>query len=316
MKTATYKTKSANKTEPKQDKFISKILENLDKVNAGDWENYTDIGDVFPSNLFTGKNYKGFNIVALFLDTIANGFTSARYATFSSIAKAGGKLQKGAKGCVIEFFSYVYKDKETGKNYTTEQVREMPAEQQKQIDKIPCLKTYTVFNSQFIENLTDLNLDIIDDLPEENEVDELQNCEKFISNIILNGDLDLRFGNGTIAYYSPAMDYVFMPERKYFVSTSKFYSVLFHEIIHWTGNAQRLDRVMKGHKDKESYSFEELIAEMGAMLNCLQFGILNEFINSVRYLKSWADRNSQDRETAIRKAFIESKKAKKFLENL
>ncbi|WP_419870995.1 zincin-like metallopeptidase domain-containing protein [Chryseobacterium sp. CT-SW4] len=305
-----------NVSEIKEDKFIAKILENLDKVNSEDWENYTDIVSVLPSNLFTGKNYKGFNIVALFLDTIANGFTSARYATFSSITKAGGKLQKGAKGCVIEFFSYVYKHKESGKNYSSEQIRDMPAEQQKQIDKIPCLKTYTVFNSQFIENLTDLNLDIVDDLPKENEVEVLQNCENFISNIIQNGDLDLRFGNGTIAYYSPAMDYVFIPERKYFVSTSKFYSVLFHEIIHWTGNTQRLNRVMKGHKDKESYSFEELIAEMGAMINCLQFGILNEFINSVRYLKSWADHNSQERETAIRKAFIESKKAKKYLESL
>ena len=92
----------------------------------------------------------------------------------------------------------------------------MPTEQQKLIDKIPCLKTYTVFNSQFIENMPDLNLDIVDVIPEENEIVKLQNCEKFISNIILNGNLDLRFGNGTIAYYSPAMDYVFMPERKYF----------------------------------------------------------------------------------------------------
>ena len=52
------------------------------------------------------------------------------------------------------------------------------------------------------------------------------------------------------------------------------------------------------------------------MLNCLQFGIFEEFINSIRYLKSWAYANSQNRETAIRKAFTESKKAKKFLENL
>ena len=55
---------------------------------------------------------------------------------------------------------------------------------------------------------------------------------------------------------------------------------------------------------------------MGAMLCSLQFGIMEEFINSVRYLKGWATRNSQDRETAIRKAFTESKKAKKYLENL
>ena len=48
----------ANVSEIKQDKFIAKILENLDKVNNGDWENYTDIWDALPSNLFTVKNYK------------------------------------------------------------------------------------------------------------------------------------------------------------------------------------------------------------------------------------------------------------------
>ena len=94
------------------------------------------------------------------------------------------------------------------------------------------------------------------------------------------------------------------------------YSTLFHEVIHWTGHESRLNREMKGSRDKESYSFEELIAEMGAMLCSLQFGIYEEFINSIRYLKGWATHNSQDKETAIRKAFIESKRAKKYLELL
>ncbi|MCT2410051.1 zincin-like metallopeptidase domain-containing protein [Chryseobacterium antibioticum] len=313
MKTA-YRKVQSKTTETKQDKFISKILENLDKVNVNDWEQYTKLESAYPCNLFTEQNYKGFNMVALFLDTIANGFTSAKYATFNSISKAGGKLQKGAKGCVIEFFSFIYKHIETGKTYTQDQVKEMTKLQQNKINKIPCLKNYTVFNSQFIENLSDLNLNIIDDQPEEKELEELQNCESFISKIITKGELDLRFGVDTTAYYSPALDYIFMPEKKYFVSTSKYYSILFHEIIHWTGNGNRLNRTLAGHKDKESYSFEELIAEMGAMLNCLQFGILNEFINSVRYLKSWANHNSQERETAIRNAFLESKRAKKFLE--
>lgn len=315
MNTA-YKKRPAKTIDPKQDKFITKILENLDKVNASDWEKYTDLQGAYPCNLFSGKYYKGFNIVALFLDTIANRFTSARYATFNSISKAGGRLQKGAKGCVIEFFSFIYKDIESGKSYTLDQVKAMTKEQEKKINKIPCLKSYTVFNSEFIENLSELDLDIVDDLPEESEIEELQNCETFISNIITKGELDLRFGLGSTAYYSPALDFVFMPERKCFVCTSKYYSVLFHEIIHWTGNAERLNRSLHDHTNKESYSFEELIAEMGAMLNCLQYGILNEFINSVRYLKSWVQHNSQDRETAIRKAFVESKKAKKFLENL
>jgi|GEM_PF-6942443 len=54
MKTA-YKKRPSNTTEPKQDKFISKILENLDKVNASDWERYTNLEGSYPCNLFTGK---------------------------------------------------------------------------------------------------------------------------------------------------------------------------------------------------------------------------------------------------------------------
>ncbi|RMZ61273.1 DUF1738 domain-containing protein [Chryseobacterium nematophagum] len=303
-------------SEIKEDKFITKILENLDRVESDDWEAYTNLKGAYPSNSFTGQQYQGFNILVLFLDTIVNGFSSLRYATFNSIAKAGGRLKKGAKGCVIEFFSFIYMHKETGKVYTVEQFREMAPEQQQHINKLHCLRNYIVFNSQFIENLSELDLDIVEELPEENGIGEIQNIENFISKIIVNGNLDLRFGNGSTAYYSSSSDYVFMPEKKHFVSVAKFYSVLFHEIIHWTGNVDRLNRVMAGHKDKESYSFEELVAEMGAMLNCLQFGILNEFINSVRYLKSWINCNHLNTEIAIRKAFIESKKAKKYLEAL
>lgn len=317
MKTATVKNKKNTSTESKQDNFISKILENIDKVSTKDWENYTSLRDGHPSNLFTGSHYKGFNILALFIDTIANGFCTAKYATFNTISKAGGKLRKGAKGCVIEFFSFIYKHKETKKTYTIEQVLNMDPEQTKEIEKIPCIKTYTVFNSEFIKNIQDLNLNIDqDDQPQCSELEEIQSCEKFISKIIDNGDLNLKFDRTAIAFYSPSKDFVYMPERQFFISTSKYYSVLFHEIIHWTGHHDRLNRDLKGSQDQESYSFEELIAEMGAMLTCLQFGILEEFINSVRYLKSWIDKNSHDRETIIRKAFSESKKAKKYLESL
>lgn len=315
MRTVTAKNRNNTSNEPKQDKFISKILENIDKVSAKDWENYTSLKDAYPSNLFTGTHYKGFNILALFFDTMANGFCTTKYATFNSISKAGGKLKKGAKGCIIEFFSIIYKHKETKKSYTVEQVLNMTSEQRKEIEKMPCIKIYTVFNSEFIENIQDLNLNIdLNDQPQENKFEEIQNCENFISEIIVKGNLNLKFDRTAVAFYSPLKDFVSMPERQFFISSSKYYSVLFHEIIHWTGNPDRLNRDLKGSQDQESYSFEELIAEMGAMLNCLQFGILEEFINSVCYLKSWSDRNSRDRETAIRKAFSESKKAKKYLE--
>jgi len=316
MKTTKKTTTRKYKTEPKGDKFIDKILENLDQVNAKDWEMYANLDSVYPSNLFTKKRYKGFNVMTLFLDTVVKKFTSAKYATFNSISKAGGKLKKGAKGCVIEFFTYTYKHKETGKYYSLEQVKLMNEAERKNIGKIPCIKNYVVFNSELIENLSEINLDIVDEEASENEISEQVNCEIFISYIITKGNLKLKFGLEEVAYYSPSFDYVQLPERKYFFTASKYYSTLFHEIIHWTGHPRRLDRELKGHSDIESYSFEELIAEMGAMLISLQFGISEEFVNSLCYLKGWTTKNIENRETNLRNAFTQSKKAKKFLESL
>ncbi|HAP96478.1 ArdC family protein [Epilithonimonas hominis] len=96
-----------------EDKFISRIIENLDKVKTQDWELYTTYKFQAPKNLFSQNTYKGFNLLTLYIDTLTNGFTSSLYATFNSISKAGGKLKKGSKGVVIEFFSFVYKHRET-----------------------------------------------------------------------------------------------------------------------------------------------------------------------------------------------------------
>ena len=71
-----------------------------------------------------------------------------------------------------------------------------------------------------------------------------------------------------------------------------------------------------GFSDIDIYSFEELIAEMGSMLICLQNGIKSEILNSIRYLKSWSDNNLDDRINNIKNAFKESKRAKKYLETL
>ena len=55
---------------------------------------------------------------------------------------------------------------------------------------------------------------------------------------------------------------------------------------------------------------------MGSMLIALHNGIHTELINSIRYLKGWSDTNKENRIENIKNAFIQSKKAKKFLESL
>ncbi len=76
-----------------------------------------------------------------------------------------------------------------------------------------------------------------------------------------------------------------------FKGVSEYYSTLFHELCHSTGAETRLKRAgILEHNGfgSDSYSKEELVAELGAML-CLEDSENSEKArnNSLAYLKSW-----------------------------
>jgi len=67
------------------------------------------------------------------------------------------------------------------------------------------------------------------------------------------------------------------------------------KLCHCTGHAKRLKRDMSGHFGNHSYSFEELIAEMGAAYLCGLCGIENETIdNSAAYIQGWLSKLKSD----------------------
>jgi antirestriction protein ArdC len=68
-----------------------------------------------------------------------------------------------------------------------------------------------------------------------------------------------------------------MPNSNLFRSDEEYYRTLFHELVHSTGHASRLNRtellkinMLKSH----DYSKEELVAEMGSAFLCGRCGIL------------------------------------------
>jgi antirestriction protein ArdC len=96
------------------------------------------------------------------------------------------------------------------------------------------------------------------------------------------------------AWCRPATDTAGMPAKSSFVGSEKFYSTLFYELTHSTGHRSRVGR--EGIEQlntfgSESYSKEELIAEMGFAMLCGVTGISPAVIkNSAAYLHSWISR--------------------------
>jgi len=89
---------------------------------------------------------------------------------------------------------------------------------------------------------------------------------------LLGAGADIRHGGAT-AYYDKAMDFIAIPRFESFRNAIGYYSVLAHELTHWTAAAHRLDRNLSGRFASEAYAVEELIAELGAAFLCAALGL-------------------------------------------
>ena len=88
------------------------------------------------------------------------------------------------------------------------------------------------------------------------------------------------------ACYVPSKDEIRMPDFDTFRTDIDYYSVLAHEIIHWTGADQRLNRKLS--QERQSYAFEELVAELGSALIAANLKIQSKPTdNTTAYLKGW-----------------------------
>ena len=69
-------------------------------------------------------------------------------------------------------------------------------------------------------------------------------------------------------------------------ATEAYYSTFLHELTHWTGHKSRCDR--SDDRSKRGYAFEELVAEIGAMLMCADLGVTASMrLDHVSYIAGW-----------------------------
>jgi antirestriction protein ArdC len=95
-----------------------------------------------------------------------------------------------------------------------------------------------------------------------------------------------------------------MPARSRFVDVPHYYSTLFHELVHSTGHASRLNRTFGDRFGDELYSKEELVAEMGAAFLCAIAGIANERTdrNTTAYIQNWIAALEEDNRLIVHAA--------------
>ena len=145
-------------------------------------------------------------------------------------------------------------------------------------------------------------------IPDEPKFDNksLSHIDKFINKKHPNID----YGANTACYLNE-QDLILMPNKDKFFNYSSFYSTLLHELIHWTGNKKRNNR-FDVFLNKEKYSQEELVAEIGSAVLLYEFGIKNEIKQNAAYIQSWLKYLKNNKEDI----YYASKHAEKAIEFL
>lgn len=255
--------------------ITEKVIAGLE--GAGKFSKPWSTKDLDPAhNGVTGRPYTGINW--LVLSMASEGYTTSAFLTRNQAVNLGGHPQKGEKHTKVFFFK--------------------PAEAEKD-NQGPIFRYYKVWNADQCGlpegALTGYTGPV---LPGGAAIDLAK-----INNV------DLRVG-GKDAFFSPAHDYVRMPERSTFISSEHHDAVLLHELTHWTGGASRLNRTFSS--ETAEYAFEELVAELGSAMLGATLGLPYEGLQHSEYVASWLTHLNND-PTYIRTASTQAGKAVNFL---
>ena len=258
---------------------------------------------IYASNFISKQAYRGINWVLLNM-VVKKG--NPYWMTFKQVKTKGGKIKKGAKGAKVVYYKLLFKNMQ-GKRITEEEAKKLKPED---VERIPMLKSYTVFNGGDIEGINFK----LEELPGGDKNKPIESAEAIMAN--MNPKPDIRIG-GDRAFYTPGGDYISMPPFNWFHKEAEYYSTLFHETVHWTGAPHRLNRIKGGTFGDAKYAFEELVAEMGAAYLCGEAGIFYFTLNnSAAYIQSWKRsviKTLREDNKAIIKAASESQKAADYI---
>jgi len=241
-----------------------------------------------PRNLVTQKPYRGINIFLLH----AMSYESPLWLTYRQALSLSGNVRKGEKATPVVFWKQLeIADQKTGEP-----------------GKIPLLRYYHVFNLAQCENLKNLPAPpVATPFSPPSKPDEIV--------AFMPKRPEIKHGLRK-AYYSPAEDIVAMPDRALFETEAGYYATLFHELVHSTGHASRLNRATLTKSSgfgSDPYCKEELVAEMGATFLCAHSGIENAIIeNSAAYIQNWLAQLKDDK-TLMVQAAAQAQKAADFI---
>lgn len=262
------------------------------------WQDGHAAGRITRPLRHNGMPYAGINILMLWGEACAEGYSAPFWMTYRQAKELGGHVRKGEKGAPVVYANKLTRtevDEKTGEAFEAE---------------IPYMKGYTVFNVEQIEGLPEHFYSRPE--PPAGGPERIWPVENFFAAVGAE-----TVHGGAEASYSVSLDRIRMPFIDFFRDAESYYATLAHEVTHWTRHPNRLAREFGRKKwDDEGYAMEELVAELGAAFLCADLEITPEIREDhAAYIASWLQVLKNDKR-AIFAAAAHAQRAADFLHGL
>ena len=221
-------------------------------------------------NAATTNRYRGANTIVLAVTALDRSYPSRWWATYRQWTELGAQVLRGETATrVVKWIP--------GRG--TADTDDNEAETANNSDGRGLLvpRVYAVFNAAQVHGWTPTHQAPIDDIERD------ARAERWIANT--GAAIGYGFDH---ACYRPSVDRIEIPAAQQFTSSVGFYSVVCHELVHWSGHTSRLARDLTGRFGSDAYAAEELVAELGAAIACAHLDIASTGRDDhAAYLAHW-----------------------------
>ncbi len=290
----------AKRTKIKRDiaqEVTDKIIAALESGVAPWVKPWSNVGGshMFPYNASSKTQYNGVNVLLLWLEAEAKGYASSGWMTFNQMKKLGGTIAKGTKSTLVTKWLFLEVEDKTKTDGSTKQ--------------IGIVKHFCVFNLDQITGLPERFYPKVEVLTVEEKNARIADAEAYVA---ATGATITEKGNE--AFYHRITDDITVPALNQFDDSATYYSTVLHELVHWTGAKDRLDREKGQTFGDKVYAKEELIAELGSAFACAALGIEGSLRHEA-YIANWLKELKGDKKF-IFSAASKAKKAVAFMDEL
>lgn len=262
------------KKKPFYEQVAEKLIEQL-RQGTAPWQKPWDGGglpDFMPHNAITGRRYRGINNLWL----QAQGRKDPRWITYKQASSIGAQVRRGEKGTVVEYWQFT--EEVTKTDAKGQEIIGKDGKPEKETVRLERPKVFhaVVFNGEQIDGLPPLKPRPLSWNPDER-------AEK----ILKNSGAVINHQHGDRAFYSPSRDSITLPLREQFASPGAYYETALHELGHWTGHTDRLNRDLSHPFGSEGYAREELRAEIASLMLSQELGVSFNPDQHASYVASW-----------------------------